>query len=92
MTLTTIYSNIPPQSKREKRGHLDWRRIPARVVNTDDSPLCHVDVAKAKGAREPWSMKPRVEASKTKVCEDALKTKTVTRSWQALRKMMPKTR
>jgi hypothetical protein len=26
ISLTTIYSNIPPQSKREQRGHLDWRR------------------------------------------------------------------
>uniref|UniRef100_A0A0E0JHA2 Uncharacterized protein n=1 Tax=Oryza punctata TaxID=4537 RepID=A0A0E0JHA2_ORYPU len=37
-------------------------------------------------------MKPRVEVSWTKVREDALKTKTVTRSWQSLRKMMPKSR
>uniref|UniRef100_A0A0E0M3H8 Uncharacterized protein n=1 Tax=Oryza punctata TaxID=4537 RepID=A0A0E0M3H8_ORYPU len=86
--LTTIYSNIPPQSKREQREYLDWRK-PTRVLNTDDSPLCHVDVAKAKGAREPWSMKP---ASWTNVREDALKTKIVTRSRQSLRKMTPKSR
>uniref|UniRef100_A0A0E0LYF1 Uncharacterized protein n=1 Tax=Oryza punctata TaxID=4537 RepID=A0A0E0LYF1_ORYPU len=77
---------------------LGVEKKPARVFNTDDSPLCHVDVAKAK---EPWSMKPCVEgivewsctherASWTKVGEDALKTKTVTRSWQSLGKMTPK--
>uniref|UniRef100_A0A0D9YGN3 Uncharacterized protein n=1 Tax=Oryza glumipatula TaxID=40148 RepID=A0A0D9YGN3_9ORYZ len=59
--------------------------------------LCAVvDVAKAKSARELWSMKPRSQeadvesgrgrtggASWTKVHEDALETKMVTQSWQS---------
>uniref|UniRef100_A0A0D9ZHS5 Uncharacterized protein n=1 Tax=Oryza glumipatula TaxID=40148 RepID=A0A0D9ZHS5_9ORYZ len=52
--------------------------------------LCAVvNVAKAKGAREPWLMKP---ASWTKVREDALETKTVTQSRQLLRKITLKSR
>jgi hypothetical protein len=38
-SLTTIYSNIPSQSKCEQRGWLDWRKKSMRVVNTNDRPL-----------------------------------------------------
>uniref|UniRef100_A0A0E0B827 Uncharacterized protein n=1 Tax=Oryza glumipatula TaxID=40148 RepID=A0A0E0B827_9ORYZ len=62
MTLTTIYSNIP-LSKCEQRKHLDWRRN-RQECSIRMIALCAViDVAKAKGARELWSMKPFVERS-----------------------------
>jgi hypothetical protein len=48
MTLTTIYSNIPPQSKREQRGHLDWRRN-RQECSTRDSPLCHSRCSQSEG-------------------------------------------
>jgi hypothetical protein len=61
MTLTTIYSNIPPQSKHEQRGHLDWK-INRQECSTRMIALCAiVDVAKAKEPREPWSVKTCVE-------------------------------
>uniref|UniRef100_A0A0E0B574 Uncharacterized protein n=1 Tax=Oryza glumipatula TaxID=40148 RepID=A0A0E0B574_9ORYZ len=61
MTLTTIYSNISPQSKREQRGHLDWRRNRQECSIRMIALCAVVDVAKVKGAREPWSMKPCVD-------------------------------
>jgi hypothetical protein len=51
ITLTTIYSIIPPQSKREQRGHLDGRKKPTRVLNTNDSPLCRSRRSQSEGAK-----------------------------------------
>uniref|UniRef100_A0A0D3HU05 Uncharacterized protein n=1 Tax=Oryza barthii TaxID=65489 RepID=A0A0D3HU05_9ORYZ len=68
-------------SRAQATRTLGLKKKLARVLNTDDSPLCHCDKAKTKGAREPWSMKP---ASWTKVREDTLETMMVTRSRQSL--------
>uniref|UniRef100_A0A0E0EI93 Uncharacterized protein n=1 Tax=Oryza meridionalis TaxID=40149 RepID=A0A0E0EI93_9ORYZ len=70
MTLTTIYSNIPPQFKREQREQLDWKRNRQECSIRMIALCAIVDVAKTKGARKPWS----------RVREDTLETKMVTQS------------
>uniref|UniRef100_A0A0E0N494 Uncharacterized protein n=1 Tax=Oryza rufipogon TaxID=4529 RepID=A0A0E0N494_ORYRU len=46
MTLTTIYSNIPPQSKPRTLG---LKKKPTRVLNTDDNPLCRSRCSQSEG-------------------------------------------
>lgn len=61
MTLTAIYSNIPSPSKREQCKHFDWRRNRQECLIRMIARCAIVDVDEAKGARDPWSMKPCIE-------------------------------
>uniref|UniRef100_A0A0D3GZ30 Uncharacterized protein n=1 Tax=Oryza barthii TaxID=65489 RepID=A0A0D3GZ30_9ORYZ len=82
---------------------LGLEKKPARVLNTDDIPLCHSRCSQSEGCEgavvdesvRRVAMVDVVEigrASWTKVHENTLETKTVTQSRQSLGKMTLKSR
>uniref|UniRef100_A0A0E0PY64 Uncharacterized protein n=1 Tax=Oryza rufipogon TaxID=4529 RepID=A0A0E0PY64_ORYRU len=47
--LDTLVLSLKGPSKREQRGHLDGRKKPTRVLNTNDNPLCRSRRSQSEG-------------------------------------------